>query len=379
MVSTVQFVLKPFFGLSVFLFFAFGQSTHLAAQGFEEVDKCDEYAAHPNDPNRWATGVADEDIIPGPAVKYCREAVAKHPDTPRFAFQLGRALWAANKIDEGTEVFLKLEKDFEYGPVYAYLGDAYMYGLGGVEKDEDLAVSLYQIAADDGFAPAQDVLASLGNEDGGAGGDGEQVAVATPEAPNAPQTPPPAPETVMEQPQQAVAEPPFDPSQYTQPRLIGALYSGNFADMKDEDIGKTNYVGLSNAFLYVEAFHKHFSEQVNFIDQSCVNIYRPDVQRQLNSKIRTLMTGGQGGLENGLNFGAEQGFKAMADMFKDLNAGGMDRMMRTQQNLQALAESGGIDAAHLISTYGCQSETVKRIYTNIAAYAAGRPGNPVTR
>lgn len=56
------------------------------AFGYDDVHRCDEYAAHPNDPNRWAKGVVDAEIIPGPAVKYCREAVEDYADTPRFRF-----------------------------------------------------------------------------------------------------------------------------------------------------------------------------------------------------------------------------------------------------------------------------------------------------
>lgn len=353
------------------LVFALLPSEPLAAQEYEETHKCDELAAHPNDPNRWAAGVPDEEIIPGPAVKFCREAVKEYPDTPRFAFQLGRAMWAANRIDEGTEVFRKLEEDFEYGPVYAYLGDAYMYGIGGVEADEELAVSLYEIAAEEGFSPAEDVLAALA---GGGEDSGGQTAAAAPEAATGPQSTSALHEMASIQPPTVGPELDFDPAQYTQARIIGALYSGNFADMEADGVGKTNYAGLSNSYLYVQAFHKKFSAQVNLLDQACVTLYKPSVQLQLDAKLRNIVTGGAGNLETSLNRGSEQGWKMFADLLTDLESGGMDMVMQTQQNLQALAESGGIDAARLISVYGCQSETAQRIYTNIEAYAFGRPG-----
>ena len=116
------------------------------AEEYQDTHACDEFAAHPADPNRWAAGVDDVDIIPGPAVKHCRDAVKRHSETARFHFQLGRALWANNRMDEGLQSFLEAEETFQYGPAYANLGDAYMYGIAGVEVDQELAVTLYQIA-----------------------------------------------------------------------------------------------------------------------------------------------------------------------------------------------------------------------------------------
>lgn len=342
------------------------------AQEFEDVHKCDDYAAHPNDPNRWAAGVMDEDIIPGPAVKFCRQAVEEHPETPRFAFQLGRALWAANRIDDGTEVFLTLEKEFEYGPVYGYLADAYMYGLGGIEADEELAIALYQIAAEDGFSPAANVLAALASSDGT-----DNVSIAESDGGDAaPSIEQPLERVMAEQPQAAPQESPFNPSQYNQPKIVNALYSGNFSSMKVQGVGKTNYAGLSNTYLYIATFHKQFGGTVNFKDQTCVALYDPSVTKKLESRVLKIMGGGGRGLENSLNQGAEQGFKMMADLLSDLHRGGVGSLMETQHNLSALADSGGIDGARLISLHGCQSEVTKRIYANIRAYAFGQAGIP---
>src|SRR5262245_41094931 len=68
--------------------------------GLQEVSDCDTYAAHPDDVNRWAPGVADGAIVPGLAVQRCSAAVSKSNKTPRFHFQLGRALLANGHPDE---------------------------------------------------------------------------------------------------------------------------------------------------------------------------------------------------------------------------------------------------------------------------------------
>ncbi|KZX94269.1 MULTISPECIES: tetratricopeptide repeat protein [unclassified Sulfitobacter] len=340
-----------------------------SAEEFQDVHECDRYAAHPGDPHRWAAGVDDHDIIPGPAVQFCRQAVDEYPETPRFAFQLGRALWAANRTDEGTDVFLALEEQFEYGPVYAYLADVYMYGLGSAEVDEELGISLYQIAAEAGFAPAAEVLANLtelGDEN-----DIERAAVPERTTPqNQPVEQVLAPQAVTSQ-QEAF----FNSGQYTQPKMVAALYSGNLSELKPQGVGKSNYAGISNAHVYVASFHKEFSGTVNFKDQTCVTLYDPRITRNLDAKVTRLMTGTPGtSLENSLNQGAQRGWEMMADILTDMSKGGMGALVDTQQNLLELGENGAIDAARLIGRHGCQSEITKRIYANIRAYAFGQPG-----
>lgn len=340
-----------------------------SAEEFQDVHECDRYAAHPSDPHRWAAGVEDRDIIPGPAVKFCREAVEEYPETPRFAFQLGRALWAANRIDEGTEVFLTLEEQAEYGPVYAYLADAYMYGLGSIEVDEELGLALYQIAAEEGFAPANEVLAAL------TGPDDEARDEATADSPETTGSREPIAQVMEPQARSAQEEVAFNPGMYTQPKMVGALFSGNLANLEPDGVGKTNYAGLSNAHIYLASFHKEFGGTVNFKDQSCVTLYDPRVTKNLDAKAVKLLYGESGNdLETGLNQTAQRGWEMMADLLTDMSEGGMGSLVDTQQNLIELGENGGIDAARLIARHGCQSETAQRIYANIRAYAFGQEG-----
>ena len=56
------------------------------AQKYQEVHRCDELAAHPANPNRWAKGVEDENIVPAPSLKSCTQAVEAYPSQRRLAF-----------------------------------------------------------------------------------------------------------------------------------------------------------------------------------------------------------------------------------------------------------------------------------------------------
>src|SRR3546814_3119519 len=99
-------------------------SAPATSKTFEAVHRCDDLAAHPDDPGRWAEGVYDDAIVPGPSIKACGDAVQAYPETARFHFQHGRALWAAKRHEEAVQAFLRAE-GMDYGPAYAYLGDAH--------------------------------------------------------------------------------------------------------------------------------------------------------------------------------------------------------------------------------------------------------------
>ncbi|MCL6286049.1 hypothetical protein M3P21_21265 [Ruegeria sp. 2012CJ41-6] len=349
------------------------------AQEHQEVHECDEYAAHPGDPNRWATGVADEDIIPGPAVKFCREAVETYTDTARFQFQLGRALWANFRLEEGVEVFLNLEENFEYGPVYAYLADAYMYGIAGIEPDEELAITLYQIAAESGFLPAQEVLDAL---DGAAQGvDSQAVAEGTrqPELPTTtsqpvarvepePSAPTPANQVETES---AAIERNFDPKSYSQPHIIRALYTGDFSNMRTVGVGKISYAKVDPTLAYISHFSKSFAPTVNFLDQSCVHLHNPAIEKGIANRA---LSGAMGGdLNLGLNSGQvpTAGFEAIGSMLQDLAQGGIGNVVEMELEADRLAKSAERDSASIITQYGCSDPIVKRIYANVEAYAFG--------
>lgn len=116
--------------------------------------RCDDLAAHPNDPARKAEGVADDDIDVDEAIDACEAAIVKAPNVARYQFQLGRAYWADDDYESAIEYFLKAEAQL-YAPAYYYLAQAYKDGLVGDEPaDPELAKTLYQLAGAAGFRPA---------------------------------------------------------------------------------------------------------------------------------------------------------------------------------------------------------------------------------
>lgn len=345
------------------------------AQEYDNLHACDEYAAHPNDPNRWAKGVTDEEIVPGPAVKYCREAVKEHGETPRFQFQLGRALWAAQQLEEGLNVFLQLEEKSEYPPVYAYLGDAYMYGIGGVEPDQELAVSLYQIASEEGFGPATETLAAL---TGGAQEKDEALTFSNEETS---QDAVSQEKVIQAQPIQQ--ENPFNKNKFLEREIVNGLYSGNLAAVRQ---GNPSYIDVDKAFFYLSGFLKPFQENYNFRDGSCVYFSNPMLVRIVNTKVLQ-GTPGMGGmivgngksLKQNLDAGAAMGFEMMGDILKGMQSGqgllGSD-YGRTAVETNLLAENGEKDGTRLIAQHGCESETTRRIFANLTVFVTGQ-GNPI--
>ncbi len=325
------------------------------AQGFDDIHKCDTFAAHPDDPNRWAVGVSDEDIIPGPAIKFCAQAMEDYPDAPRFQFQLGRAFWAARRFKDGTAVFLDLEDAWDYDPVYAYLGDAFFYGIGGVEVDEKLAMTLYQVAADSGFEAAELALAEI---------NGEIPAPVQQQQPV--QTAQIAPQQV--EPQLVVPEPPakLNYDSFAQPKIIQALASGNLAALAN--MGSVSVIGVRYKRLdvYLQGFDGEFAGTYNYKDPRCIRIYNPRVTKRLERNIRAMSVGGgtlEGAMENELN--------KLIGSINIISSGNLMAVTDQEQQLELLREQGAQDAGNLIHDYSCGAAVTQRIYKNMAAAVIG--------
>ena len=120
---------------------------------FRSVRDCDILAAHPADPERMADGTADNQIVPRLAILACENAIELDADEPRFIFQLGRALLAIGREDEAFVLFLEVS-EADYAAAWAYLGDAYQFGLG-TSVDGQKAYQAYQKALELGFLEAE--------------------------------------------------------------------------------------------------------------------------------------------------------------------------------------------------------------------------------
>lgn len=128
------------------------QTVSLAAEP-ARVHQCDRMSAHPIDDERVAPAVDDLTFLAEFALVECRNAVAAYPDEPRFHFQLGRALLALGKGDEGMEA-LRIAGDKGYASASLVLGRIFESG-SHVEADLDKAFEHYRSAAEQGHREAQ--------------------------------------------------------------------------------------------------------------------------------------------------------------------------------------------------------------------------------
>lgn len=338
--------------------------TAFASDDSDVVHSCDEYAAHPNDPNRWAIGVIDEKIIPGPAVKFCREAVAAFPDTLRFQFQLGRALWAANNFEEGLKYFMQVGDQNTYGPAYHYLGDATFYGIANVEVDEELALNLYEVSAGSGFLPSVELLENFQNAN-------LQIEIVEEESIS---------ENTVVNPsislQQQSIPPPttvaFDASIFLEPDIVTGLFNGAFELVNK---GETKTFQDDMALHYMQGFLTQFSQDFNINDatNSCADLYRPALSQELNFRIARGQRGSEILFGGNLDDTAKFGFEVMADMAGLLTGDGVmnSNMMQVAKRIGLLSANGQKDGLRLIKRHGCNSDVVKRIFANVSAFISG--------
>jgi WD40 repeat protein len=114
--------------------------------------KCDQLAGDPFDPRKRAAGVVFDAIDAEEAISACRAAVQATPDEPRFGYQLGRALYRADKRDEAVALIRGATENGDAAAQHT-LGDLYKNGIG-VAKDDAQALRLYRQSAEGGYVLA---------------------------------------------------------------------------------------------------------------------------------------------------------------------------------------------------------------------------------
>lgn len=117
---------------------------------------CDRLSAHPDDPARSTAGVWWSDIDPARAVEACRAAIGNYPDTPRFKFQLGRALDRSGAVKEAIGWYRQAAQD-GYAQSQFNLGRMYEDGRGVLGNITE-AARWYRRAADQGHHAATTAL-----------------------------------------------------------------------------------------------------------------------------------------------------------------------------------------------------------------------------
>jgi TPR repeat protein len=119
------------------------------AETRDAAEQCDRLAAHSIDPTRppEIPAVDFDKIDSDSAISACQRALAAQPNNARVAYQLGRALDKAGKVDDAITFYTKAAKN---GHVKA------MVSLGNVyrddKKDASEAVRWHRKAADAGFS-----------------------------------------------------------------------------------------------------------------------------------------------------------------------------------------------------------------------------------
>jgi len=116
--------------------------------GKPPVHPCDIIAGSASDPERVTRGVTMGELNGPDGVKACRAALARYPNTPRFEFQLARALQKSGANVEAAALYRSL---VERGYFAALTNYGWMLNGGlGVAKDQKAAVRLYLLAAQQG-------------------------------------------------------------------------------------------------------------------------------------------------------------------------------------------------------------------------------------
>lgn len=129
------------------------------------INRCDEIAASPfdNDRRSGVIGIDAMQIDSAKAVEICRAALLASPTDPQTIYQLARAL-VAGKSDQNVIEAASLTKqaaEMGYAAAQTNLGFFFEQGQGGFEKNVEEAQRLYETAASRGNAVALYNLAML--------------------------------------------------------------------------------------------------------------------------------------------------------------------------------------------------------------------------
>jgi hypothetical protein len=117
------------------------------------VHECDRVAAAPDDAKRKATPVSDGAFDRIVALAACKRAVMEYPAAPRFQFEYGRALEAAEHRGLARQ-YLRKASDAGYAAATLHLGRSYV-GPATSSPDPAQALDLYRKAEQQGSPAAK--------------------------------------------------------------------------------------------------------------------------------------------------------------------------------------------------------------------------------
>jgi hypothetical protein len=112
------------------------------------VTPCDQYAAHPSDPDKLTPGVSQPQLLAAGAdlaIAACRQAVAADPQNPRLNYQLARSLGYAGRGAE-AQGFRDTAVAGDYPQALFVVGFVHLTGQGAT-KDPCIAAPLIRRSA----------------------------------------------------------------------------------------------------------------------------------------------------------------------------------------------------------------------------------------
>ena len=309
--------------IAVLLTMYSGLSSGHAAE-YQEIHRCDEVAAHPDDIQKWSTGVEERDLAPPLAIKHCSQAVSEHPDTARFHFQLGRALLKARHFDLAFDA-LKRAAEFDSAAAFAYLGDMYQFGLA-VDVDTEQARELYEIALDDGFEPALAALEAMSGE------------------------------TESDSVEDA------DFSRFEREDIMHALYAGQFGSLEPKRYLVLNYLVGVNEF---------FIDQSLYIEPECALL--AEAKFSIDAANAALQAVGAGTVANP---NAQNILELLQSGLQDLSQGGQG-LKQAAIEREIHKRQGIHDGKRLALEYTCTHPLTTTVYENAKRFV--RKQAPVSR
>ncbi len=110
------------------------------------LDDCDRLAANPPDPDRVTVGVERPDVDLPKAIAACKAAVAAHPETARFSYQLGRVLFYDNQVEPALKSFNRAA-DLNYRQAKFMVGMLMTRKYAGVPQDDCRVATLWIASA----------------------------------------------------------------------------------------------------------------------------------------------------------------------------------------------------------------------------------------
>jgi hypothetical protein len=307
------------------------------------VEACDLLAADPEDPARTAQGVPAQAVDLQAAYDACTVALEQEPDNPRLAFQLGRVLLLADYPEEAAGR-LVAAADAGHAAAVGHVAGLIAGGEAGYEADPATAAGLHQMAAVAGYGPSMAAYQALT-------GAPVDMAAARAGAPTA-----------------------EDFDRFNQPKIIKALYDGDFGVLNEFQSGlvaEQNGVPLS-----LVTYFTAFADQANtpYEGIGCPGLLKAGIGARLSQRAATaamnpeavmgsleqmfMMMAGSMGARGGDPF--TDGMRAAQDM--------MQPMIEGETRIGVLKEAGQKDALILAQKYGCDHPLSRKVMSNLNAY-----------